>query len=78
MWVYKDKAWRSCKFSRNERFNEKEGGSKLNPFVEFMDTMYPQNPFQSITTNRVEGQSRGSREIEGGGEENGDFYKEAL
>ena len=49
-----DKAWRSCEFSCNERFNEKEVESKLNPFVEFMDTMYPQNPFQSITTNRVE------------------------
>ena len=57
-----DKAWRSCEFSCNERFNEKEVESKLNPFVEFMDTMYPQNPFQFITTNRVERQSRESRE----------------
>ena len=73
-----DKAWRSCKFSCNERFNKKEVESKLNPFVEFMDTMYPQNPFQFIITNRVERQSRESREIEGGEEENGDFYKEAL
>ena len=59
-----DKAWRSCEFSCNERFNEKEVESKLNPFVEFIDTMYPQNPFQPITTNRVEGVERESRRRE--------------
>ena len=68
MWVCKDKAWRSCEFSCNERFNEKEVESKLNPFVKFIDTMYPQNPFQFITTKRVKE----------GGKENGDFYKGAL
>ena len=62
MWVCEDKAWRSCEFSCNERFNEKEEGSKLNPFVEFIDTMYPQNPFQPIVSNRVEEGERQSRE----------------